>query len=234
MASEAEQPPPIAQGRRPYPPPPESEPFWPAQATVLAAIGLQFSLPDRLTVGPFWLIPSLEAALLVGMFFATPKELEYEHPRRRRAAMVMIAFVTAANVYSLTLLSKFLLHHSILKSHNSGAELIRSGLVIWLTNFLIFGLWYWELDRGGPGKRVSGHDLPPDFLFPQMSDDTIEPRDWRPKFIDYLYVSLTNATAFSPTDTMPLTAMAKSIMGVQSLVSLVTIGLIVSRAVNIL
>ena len=231
MASEAEQPPPIAQGRRPYPPPPESEPYWPAQATVLAAIGLQFSLPDRLTVGPFWLIPSLEAALLVGMFFATPKELEYEHPRRRRVALLMIAFVSAANIYSLTLLSKFLLHT---KHPVNGAELIRSGLVIWLTNFLIFGLWYWELDRGGPGKRASGHDLYPDFLFPQMSDDTIEPRDWRPKFIDYLYVSLTNATAFSPTDTMPLSAMAKSVMGIQSLVSLVTIGLVVSRAVNIL
>jgi uncharacterized membrane protein len=90
------------------------------------------------------------------------------------------------------------------------------------------------MDRGGPGKRASGRDLAPDFLFPQMSDDTIEPRDWRPKFIDYLYVSLTNATAFSPTDTMPLTATAKSVMGVQSVVSLVTIGLIVSRAVNIL
>jgi uncharacterized membrane protein len=221
---------PARQGRRPYPPPPESEPFWPAQATVLAAIALQFSLPSRLTVGPFWLVPALEAALLVGMFFATPRELEFEHPRRRRAALALTAFVTAANVYSLAALSKFLLHHHI----SSGDQLILSGVVIWLTNFLIFGLWYWELDRGGPGKRVSGRDLAPDFLFPQMSDDNIEPRDWRPKFIDYLYVSLTNATAFSPTDTMPLTAMAKSVMGVQSLVSLVTIGLIVSRAVNIL
>ena len=90
------------------------------------------------------------------------------------------------------------------------------------------------MDRGGPGRRAVGHDGPPDFLFPQMNDDRIQPVDWRPKFIDYLYVSLTNATAFSPTDTMPLTPMAKSVMGIQSLVSLVTIGLIVSRAVNIL
>ena len=82
-------------------------------------------------------------------------------------------------------------------------------MLIWLTNFLIFALWYWEMDRGGAGKRAAGHDGPPDLLFPQMSDDRIEPRDWRPKFIDYLYVSLTNATAFSPTDTMPLTPMAK-------------------------
>ncbi len=220
----------IAQGRRPYPPPGSPEPFWPAQVTILAAIGLQFALSDRLTAGPVWLIPGLEAVLLVGLFFATPNTLEFEHPRRRRLALGMIAFVSAANVYSLIALSKSLLHNHV----NNGHELLISGVVIWLTNFLIFGLWYWELDRGGPGKRASGNDLAPDFLFPQMSDDTIEPRDWRPRFIDYLYVSLTNATAFSPTDTMPLTPMAKSVMGVQSVASLVTIGLIVSRAVNIL
>jgi hypothetical protein len=230
VAAEVPPPPPIAQGRRPYPPPPEPEPFWPAQVAILGAIALQIALPDRLAVGPGWLVPSLEGILLIGLFFATPNVLEYEHPRRRRAAIGLIAFVTAANIYSLGALSHYLLHHNV--SH--GGELIRSGTLIWLTNFVIFGLWYWEMDRGGPGKRASGHDLTPDFLFPQMSDDTIEPRDWRPKFIDYLYVSLTNATAFSPTDTMPLSPIAKSIMGVQSVVSLVTIGLIVSRAVNIL
>jgi uncharacterized membrane protein len=215
---------------RPYPPPPSPEPFWPAQATILAAIALQLALPDRLTVGPRWLIPGLEAALLVGMFMATPNQLEHEHPRRRRVALGLTAFVSAANIYSLGALTHFLLHHNI----DQGRELITSGVLIWLTNFLIFALWYWEIDRGGPGRRAAGHDGPPDFLFPQMSDDRIEPRDWRPRFIDYLYVSLTNATAFSPTDTMPLTPMAKGIMGVQSLVSLVTIGLIISRAVNIL
>ena len=141
-----------------------------------------------------------------------------------------VAFVSAANIYSLVELSKFLLHHEV----TNGDRLIISGVLIWLTNFLIFGLWYWELDRGGPGRRAAGHDGAPDFLFPQMNDDRVEPTNWRPQFIDYLYLSLTNATAFSPTDTMPLTPMAKIIMGVQSLVSLVTIGLIVSRAVNIL
>jgi uncharacterized membrane protein len=220
-----------SQAGRPYPPPAASEPFWPAQATVLAAIALQVSLPDRLTVGPFWLIPALEAVLFVGMFLATPRELEGEHPRRRRVALSLTAFVTAANIYSLAALTHFLLHHN---PPGGGRALIVAGVLIWLTNFLIFALWYWEMDRGGPGKRAAGHDRPPDFLFPQMSDDRIEPRDWRPQFIDYLYVSLTNATAFSPTDTMPLTPPAKTMMGVQALVSLVTLGLIVSRAVNIL
>jgi uncharacterized membrane protein len=219
-----------APARRPYPPPPASEPFWPVQLTILAAIALQLGLPDRVTAGPRWLVPSLEGALLIGMFFATPRELEYEHPRRRRVAIAMTAFVSAANIYSLTVLSKHLLHHTVTDGHS----LLIAGVLIWLTNFLIFGLWYWEMDRGGPGKRAAGHDGPPDFLFPQMSDDAIEPRNWRPQFVDYLYVSLTNATAFSPTDTMPLSPLAKVVMGVQSIVSLVTIGLIVSRAVNIL
>jgi uncharacterized membrane protein len=215
---------------RPYPPPGVGESPWPAQLTVLVAICLQLALPERLTVGPTWLIPALEAALLVGMFVATPNELKHEHKRRRRVALGMTALVSAANVYSLGALTHYLLHHQV----SEGRALIGAGLLIWLTNWLIFALWYWELDRGGPGVRAAGHDGPPDLLFPQMSDDRIEPVQWRPRFIDYLYVSLTNATAFSPTDTMPLSAMAKSVMGLQSLVSLVTIGLIISRAINIL
>jgi uncharacterized membrane protein len=217
---------------RPYPPPAASEPFWPAQLTVLAAIGLQLALPERLTVGPSWLVPALEGVLLAGLVIVNRNQIEDEHPRRRRVALGLTAIVTAANIYSLGALTHFLLHSQ--PKTGEGHQLIIAGTLIWLTNFLIFALWYWEMDRGGPGKRAAGHDGPPDFLFPQMSDDRIEPRFWRPQFIDYLYVSLTNATAFSPTDTMPLSPAAKSTMGVQSLVSLVTIGLIVSRAVNIL
>jgi uncharacterized membrane protein len=198
--------------------------------TVLATIALQLTLPERITVGPFWLLPGLEGLLVLGLVVATPPRLEEEHPHRKRWAIAMIALVSAANIYGLSALSKSLLHHHVSEGHS----LILAGVVIWLTNVMIFALWYWEVDRGGPGVRAAGHDQAPDFLYPQMTDDRIEPIAWRPKFIDYLYVSLTNATAFSPTDTMPLTPMAKAIMGIQSLVSLVTIGLIVSRAVNIL
>jgi uncharacterized membrane protein len=195
------------------------------------AIALQLLLPARLTVGPTWLLPALEGALLIGLSFASPRELEHEHRVRRGVALGMTALVSFANIWSLYELIHFLLHHNV---GSNGRQLLFAGVLIWLTNFLIFGLWYWELDRGGPGKRASGNDDAPDFLFPQMTDDTIEPIDWRPQFIDYAYVSLTNAAAFSPTDTMPLTPMAKMVMGIQSIVSLVTIGLIVSRAVNIL
>jgi uncharacterized membrane protein len=213
-----------------YPPPPDPEPFWPVLGTVVGAIVLQLTLPARLTVGPSWLIPALEGALVVGLLLSSPKEIEYEHPRRRRWAIGLVAIVSAANAYSLIFLSKHLLKHQ----PANGRQLIIAGMLIWLTNFLIFALWYWEMDRGGPGKRAAGRDEPPDFLFPQMTDDSIQPRNWRPKYVDYVYVSLTNATAFSPTDTMPLSAWSKILMGVQSVLSLVTIGLIVSRAVNIL
>ncbi len=215
---------------RAYPPPARSEPFWPAQTTVLAAIALQLLLPKRLTAGPRWLLPALEGVLLLGLAVATPRQLEREHRVRRRTALLLTAFVSAANITSLVMLTHALLHHGT----PNGRELITSGVLIWLTNVLIFGLWYWEADRGGPGRRAAGHDGPPDFLFVQMNDDRILPANWRPQFIDYLYVSLTNAAAFSPTDTMPLSPPAKSMMGIQSIVSIVTIGLIVSRAVNIL
>ncbi len=215
---------------RHYPPPGRPEAPWPAGLAVLAAIILQFTLPDRLVLRPHWLVPALETALLIGLVFATPMQLEHEHPRRRAASLILTAFVSVANIVSLGLLTHLLLHHGTPAGH----QLIVAGSLIWITNVLIFGLWYWETDRGGAGRRAAGHDGAPDFLFVQMTDDSIHDPYWRPVFVDYLYLSLTNAAAFSPTDTLPLTARAKAIMGVQSVVSLVTIGLIVSRAVNIL
>jgi hypothetical protein len=219
-----------SQASRIYPPPGSAEPFWPAQLCVAAAIVLQLLQPESLTAGPRWLVPSLEGALLIAMFVVTPNVVEEEHLRRRRIALSLTAFVSLANVFALGELTHRLLSHHV----SNGRGLIVSGVLIWLTNFLIFALWYWELDRGGPGRRAEGRDGTPDFFFPQMGDDAVMPPAWRPRFPDYVYVSLTNNTAFSPTDTMPLTPMAKAIMGVQSVVSLLTIGLIVSRAVNIL
>ena len=215
---------------RQYPPPAAREPLWPALVAIVFAIVLQLLLPKRVTAGPRWLLPALEAVLLIALTFASPRELEGPHATRRRLALSLTALVSAANITSLVLLTHELLHHNV----TNGRGLIFAGALIWLTNVIIFGLWYWETDRGGAGMRAAGRDGPPDFLFPQMNDDRVQPDNWRPQFVDYLYVSLTNAIALSPTDTMPLSRTAKSIMAVQSLVSLVTIGLIISRAVNIL
>ena len=213
-----------------YPPPARGESRWPPLLTVLAAIGLQLLLPARLTIGPRWALPALEGLMLVGLVVVSPQsQVPIEHLPSRRISQAIAALVSFANAVSLGLLIHYLLHHDV----SNGEQLIVAGAMIWLTNVLIFSLWYWEFDRGGPSVRAAGLDGPPDFLFPQMSDDRWYP-GWRPQFVDYLYVSLTNSTAFSPTDTMPLSVSAKGIMGLQSLVSLVTIGLVVSRAVNIL
>jgi uncharacterized membrane protein len=212
-----------------YPPPPRSEAHWPPQLIVAIAIALQLLLPDRLSAGPHWLLPSIEAVMLISLFVASPQRIQDRHRTRRRIAVLLSALASIANGISLALLSHLLFRHN----PSDGHALIISGALIWVTNVLVFSLWYWEMDRGGPGFRAAGHDGPPDFLFPQMTERELC-EGWRPQFADYLYVSLTNATAISPTDTMPLSLMSKAVMGLQSLVSLVTIGLVISRAVNIL
>lgn len=206
------------------------EPHWPASLAVLAALVLYITLPDKLVFGPKWLLPSLEVALLVPLTIASPRRHYEEGPKIRRASIALIGLVNVANVTSLVLL----VEHLLRGGKAGGTQLILSALVIWFTNVLIFGLWYWELDRGGPGGRTHPQPGPPDFLFPQTSSPSLAPPHWRPSFVDYLYVSLTNATAFSPTDTMPLTAMAKALMAAQSLASLITVALVAARAVNIL
>ena len=205
-------------------------PFWEPQLVVACAIALQLSLSEEVTVGPTWLLPSLEGALLIGLVIASPHPKARHSPFRRHVAIAMIGLVSAANAVSLILLS----HKLLTGSKENGHALILSGISLWCTNVLLFALWYWEVDRGGPAARAQDAADYPDLMFPQMQNPQFAPEDWRPQLVDYLYVSLTNATAFSPTDTMPLTPVAKGLMGTQSLISLVTIGLVVARAVNIL
>jgi uncharacterized membrane protein len=205
-------------------------PFWEPQLVVACAIALQLALSEQVSVGPSWLLPTLEGVLLIGLVIVSPHP-NVRHSRvRRHVAIAMIGFVSAANIVSLVLLC----HHLLAGGKQNGHALILSGIVLWCTNVLLFGLWYWEVDRGGPAARASSEQDWPDLLFPQMSDPKWAPPDWRPRLIDYLYVSLTNATAFSPTDTMPLTPTAKWMMSAQSIASLITVGLVVARAVNIL
>jgi uncharacterized membrane protein len=205
-------------------------PFWEPQLVVAVAIGLQFSLSTEVTIGPTWLFPALEGALLIALVMVSPHP-NVRHSRfRRHVAIAMIGFVSAVNIASLVLLS----HRLLQGGKQNGHALILSGVVLWCTNVLLFGLWYWEVDRGGPVARTRNDVDVPDFLFVQMMNPEHAPKDWRPQLIDYLYLSFTNATAFSPTDTMPLTPTAKCLMSGQALASLVTVGLVVARAVNIL
>jgi uncharacterized membrane protein len=208
------------------------DPYWPAQVAVLATIALDLDLPNTLTLRPVWVLPVLEGLLLVGLVATTPRRADQPRSRRRIAALALIGLVSAANVLSLALLVHYLLHGGI--AVKDGRSLIRAGVEIWVTNVLLFAVWYWELDRGGPQVRRQPDCPPPDFLFPQMTEERLGRWKWRAGFVDYLYTSFTNASAFSPTDTMPLSPMAKMLMLVQSLISLITIGLVVARAVNIL
>jgi len=206
------------------------EPLWHVQLAVVVALVLYLLLPDKLIIGPRWIVPTLEALLLVGLVSVTPQKLLYESHNRRVLAISLAGLITLANIASLVLLVHFLLTGG----KTDGHQLILSSIEIYLTNIIIFGLWYWELDRGGPGKRSHLNNNDADFLFPQMTTPDLAPKHWYPTFVDYLYVSATNATAFSPTDTMPLSRQAKLLMLTQSFVSLVTIALVAARAVNIL
>ncbi|MGI8863728.1 MAG: hypothetical protein ACR2JH_04895 [Solirubrobacteraceae bacterium] len=206
------------------------DPFWAPQLVVAAAIALDLSLPEKLTLGPNWLLPIVEGLLLVGLLVASPNPTMRHSPGRRNLAMGLIGLVSLVNSISLVLLCHYLLNGG----KTGGRPLIGAGIVLWVTNVLLFGLWYWELDRGGPLERAAETSDLPDFQFPQMTDPRWAPPDWKPTLADYMYVSFTNASAFSPTDTMPLTHTAKWLMTGQSLTALVTVGLVVARAVNIL
>jgi hypothetical protein len=149
----------------------------------------------------------------------------------RFASLALIGFMSLANAAS----GIRLIVDLVRAQHDwKPAGLLLTGGAIWLTNVIVFGIWYWEFDRGGPLERAAGSQPYPDFVFPQMTNPELAPADWEPGFVDYLYVSFTNAMAFSPTDTMPMTRWAKLTMLLQSLISVVTLVLVVARAVNIL
>jgi uncharacterized membrane protein len=206
------------------------DPYWGPQLGVAAALALDVFLPNRVTLGPRWLLPSIEGALLLVLVAFTPHPRMRHSALRRQVAVGLIGLVSAVNIFSLYELCYRLLHHN---SPNP-RSLILAGVLLWLTNVLLFGLWYWELDRGGPLARAAEPDRLPDFMFPQTENPRLGPPDWSPGLIDYLYVSFTNATAFSPTDTMPLSQYAKLLMAAQSLTSLLIVALVIARAVNIL
>ncbi len=198
---------------------------------VVVAIALQVALPADLTIRPAWLLPALEAALLVGITAANPRRVDRTSTALRLASVGLIALTSLANAWSSGQLVNGLIAGT---EGQSPGPLLASGASIYLTNIIVFALWYWEWDRGGPVARSRGQRPYPDFLFPQMAQAHISPPGWVPTFLDYLYVSFTNATAFSPTDTMPLSRWAKMLMLVQSAVALATVALVVARAVNIL
>jgi hypothetical protein len=211
----------------------ETETRWPASLAIAVAIVLQFVLALEYTIRPRWGIPALEAVLLVALLIKDPAKQDRFSQPLRNASLVLLGLLMVTNGWSALKLIRSLLTGQ----GGNGTMLLGTGAAIWATNTIAFGLFYWEFDRGGPQARTTKRpeQMPPDFLFPQMDLplDLARP-GWVPTFVDYLYVSFTNATAFSPTDVLPLTPRAKLTMMVQSGLSLVIVGLVVARAVNIL
>lgn len=214
----------------------------PAVIAVLTAVALYVVLPQRLLVVPRLVLPSLEILLLVSLVTVNPRRLTRQNRVSRALSLGLVALIAGGNLLALGML----VHELVDSGVKDGRSLLLAAFQIWLTNIIAFGLAYWELDRGGPVVRTQAarSQLPlADFRFSQdENDDAIEEvadgasgsADWVPSLVDYLYVSVTNSTAFSPTDTMPLSSRAKLLMGVQSVTALTTSLLVVARAVSIL
>jgi hypothetical protein len=204
----------------------------PVAAAIVAAAVLQLLLPGRFTLlRPAWLLPALELALLVTLIIMNPVRLRRHSHAARYISLLLVAVISIHNGTSAVLLDTRLIRGT---AGDQAGPLLASAVAIYLTNIIAFGIWYWELDRGGPFERAQARSPYPDFLFPQMTQHHLARKDWIPQFADYLYVSLTNATAFSPTDTMPLTRWAKLLMSAQAAIALSTTALVIARAVNIL
>lgn len=204
----------------------DRDPLWHVQLVLLGVIILQLLLPARLIALPKYLLPVLEVLCLVGLQFVTPKKPVYNSNVRRLFALALIVLVAVANATSLQLLLEAL----FTAGKSDAPELLSSAVGIYVTNIVVFALLYWEMDGGGPGVRRANKNDENDFLFPQQQANI----QWHPTFTDYLYVSTTNATAFSPTDTLPLSRRAKMVMALQAFLSLLVVAIIAARAINIL
>ena len=206
---------------------------WPATVTVAAVLGLQLAMPKEVVGDPRWLLPALEVGLLAPVAAANPVHLSKDTPWLRRAALALTGLLVAANAVHLLRFVTVV----VSGAQTDARVLVQAALLIWLTNVAATALALWEADRGGPFARDPRHNRTPgrpDLLFLQMSGvpgwDAVA---WRPSFTDYLFVAFTTATAFSPTDTMPLSPKAKLMMTAAASVSLLTLAVVAARAVNV-
>jgi hypothetical protein len=195
---------------------------------MLLNIGLRFWLPTQGALHVPWLAPLIEGVMIVVLVTSDPANRE-ERVRLRRFALFLVGVFVAAALWSTGLLVYDLIEGKGVTQAPS--ELLASGALVWLGNNIAFALLYWLVDGGGPTARAE-RAVPVDFAFPQHVSPELAPPGWRPVFLDYLHLGFTNATAFSPTDVMPLTHRAKAAMLVQATIALALLGLIVARAVN--
>jgi hypothetical protein len=176
-----------------------------------------------------WLLPLVPEALFILSTLSRPHRALTEMGIRRKIGIVVVGLASVTNAFLvLAVIASLVSGHE-----SSGAHLLLKGATVWLTNVILFGLWFWIFDRGGPDSRLGQSPPPPDFQFPQMENPELAAPGWRPHFIDYMYVSFTNSIAFSPTDSMPLSRWAKLLMLFEASLSAMVILLVAARAVNI-
>jgi hypothetical protein len=209
----------------------EPESRWSAFAAVVIIIAGQTWIANSLSWRPVWLLPAVAGALLVASVAIYIPARTLPGRPARALSLALVAVLVITNMISLVLLVRGV----FVGSRLGPSGLLLAGAALWVVNVAVFALTYWELDGGGPEARADGYLDYPDLVFPQQQRDQegLAPADWKPFFLDYLYVSLTAATAFSPTDTMPYSKRAKLVMGIESTVSFVIFAMLVARAINI-
>jgi hypothetical protein len=217
----------------------EVESRWEATPAVAALIGGQVLLAlvshgRGWTIWHFswwlWLIPVVpESLLLIALGWSRPRHKLEQMGERRKAALTLLATLSVANALILLALIASLVNGGV----RSGGQLLFEAIVVWGTNVIAFGLWYWAVDQGGPVRRHEPDPPSPDFQFPQLENPQLASPGWYPRLFDYVYISFTNSIAFSPTDAMPLSGKAKALMLAESATSSLTILLVAARAVNI-
>ncbi len=205
---------------------------WPVGLAILAVLALLTALPGRIMLLPSW-APFAGATMLLGAM--TAAGVTRGRPRwMLLERWITLLFVALAGTATLATLS-FLVRAMVFRPGDiSGLQLLASSVAVWVTNVLLFSLLYWQIDRGGPGARGGGTSARPDWLFPQVSAPESAPAGWRPTFVDYLFLGYSTATAFSTTEVAPMTSRAKLLMMLESTISLITLVLVASRAINIL
>ena len=204
----------------------------PATVALLVAMALPFLLPERLTAGPGWVFPILEAAVLVGLIVADPGRIDRRSSAIRTLSIALIVLLIGGAGWGTVKVVELLLPGG--PTIDNAGDLLRIGALVWTYNNIAFTFLYWQVDGGGPAGRLHHQATYPDFAFPQHQNPELAPPGWRPVFVDYLYVGFTNALAFSPTDTLPLVHWAKLAMALQSVVSVTILSLVIANAVNIL
>jgi uncharacterized membrane protein len=212
-------------------PPDAAEPRWPMAAAVLLATALYVGTPHRGRVPGWWIFPVVQLLLLVLLIAQDPGRIDRRSPALRRLMMALLVVMTTGVVLGVVVLAYDIM---VAARGVTATVLLGRGAAIWVANVIIFSLWYCELDRGGPAERAAGAPIPASFAFPENATPELAPAGWRPAYPDYLYLAFTNATAFSPTDTLPVRRWAKLTMMVQSALSLVIAILVIARAINVL